>query len=124
MIFDHVDMRVRDIGTVKSFYDSFLRAFGFRGKTLDESTVVYLRIADRKINEALALIQESDHRPNALRLAFSAASTTDVDRIAAIASAAGARAFEAPALCPEIGENYYAAFFEDPDGNRLEIVCR
>jgi len=37
---------------------------------------------------------------------------------------AGAGNYEAPALCDEIAENYYASFFEDPDGNRLEVVCR
>jgi len=36
----------------------------------------------------------------------------------------GARAYEAPAACPEIADPYDASFFEDPDGNRLEIVCR
>ncbi|MBV8152555.1 MAG: VOC family protein [Candidatus Eremiobacteraeota bacterium] len=124
MIFDHVDVRVRQIGAVRAFYDRFLRAFGFRGKPQPDGNVVYVRVAERKVHEAVALIAESDHRPNHTRVAFSAASPAEVDRIAAIAAGAGARAFEAPAFCPEIGENYYAAFFEDPDGNRLEIVCR
>jgi catechol 2,3-dioxygenase-like lactoylglutathione lyase family enzyme len=66
----------------------------------------------------------AQHRPNLTRLAFCAPTREEVDRIAAIAAAAGARAYEAPALCDEIAENYYAAFFEDPDGNRLEVVCR
>ena len=124
MVFDHVDVRVRDIPTVRSFYDAFLRAFGFRGKAQPDGNVVYVRIAERKVREALALIPEADHVPNRTRLAFAAPSPQEVDRIAAIAVGAGAQAFEAPAFCPEIGDNYYAAFFEDPDGNRLEIVCR
>jgi catechol 2,3-dioxygenase-like lactoylglutathione lyase family enzyme len=123
-VFDHVDLRVADVARCRPFYDSFLRAFGFRGKTQPDGARVYYRLEDRAVREAIALIPQADHRPNATRLAFSAPTPTDVDRIAAIAQTAGARAFEPPAPCPEIADPYYAAFFEDPDGNRLEIVCR
>jgi hypothetical protein len=27
-------------------------------------------------------------------------------------------------LCAEYSPGYYAVFFEDPDGNKLEICCR
>jgi catechol 2,3-dioxygenase-like lactoylglutathione lyase family enzyme len=37
---------------------------------------------------------------------------------------ARARAYEPPAACPEYTETYYAAFFEDPDGNKVEVVNR
>ncbi len=124
MVFDHVDLRVADVARCRPFYDAFLRAFGFRGKALPDGTRVYYRLEDRVVREAIALIGESDHRPNATRLAFCAPTPADVDRIAAIAEDAGARAYEAPAPCPEIADPYYASFFEDPDGNRLEIVCR
>jgi len=31
---------------------------------------------------------------------------------------------EGPVPCPEYTEKYYAVFFKDPDGNRLEVVYR
>lgn len=124
MIFDHVDLRVTDVDRVRTFYDAFLRPFGFRGRPQEDGTLVYFRLENRRVREAIAIIGDELHRPNATRLAFSAASRDDVDRIAAIAVGAGARSYEAPALCDEIAENYYASFFEDPDGNRLEVVCR
>jgi catechol 2,3-dioxygenase-like lactoylglutathione lyase family enzyme len=124
MVFDHVDLRVADVARCRPFYDAFLRAYGFRGKTQPDGSHLYYRIADRAVREAFVLIPEAGHQPNATRLAFSAATPQDVDRIAAIAADAGARSFEPPAACPEIADPYYAAFFEDPDGNRLEIVCR
>ncbi len=124
MVFDHVDLRVSDVERCRPFYDTFLRAFGFRGRALDDGAHLYYRLEARAVREAIALIPDAGHRPNATRLAFSAASPTDVDRLAAIAQRAGARAYEPPAPCPEIADPYYAAFFEDPDGNRLEIVCR
>jgi catechol 2,3-dioxygenase-like lactoylglutathione lyase family enzyme len=124
MVFDHVDLRVADVERCRPFYDAFLRAFGFRGKAQPDGARLYYRLEARVVREAIALIPDAGHRPNATRLALRAASTSDVDRLAAIAQSAGARAFEPPAACPEIGDPYYAAFFEDPDGNRLEIVCR
>jgi catechol 2,3-dioxygenase-like lactoylglutathione lyase family enzyme len=124
MVFDHVDLRVADVPRCRPFYDAFLRAFGFRGQAQPDGSRLYYRLQDRAVREAFVLIPEAGHRPNATRLAFAAATPVDVDRIAAIARDAGARSFESPAPCPEIADPYYAAFFEDPDGNRLEIVCR
>ncbi|MGH7706344.1 MAG: VOC family protein [Vulcanimicrobiaceae bacterium] len=121
---DHLDLRVRDPAAARSFYDPLLRAFSMRGRVQADGTVVYVRIIDHHILEAVALIADPAHCPNASRVAFAAELPSDVDRVAAVAQAAGARDFEPPALCPEIGPNYYTAFFADPDGNRLEIVAR
>ena len=124
MIFDHIDLRVSSVARVRPFYDAFLRGFGFRGRPQDDGTMLYFRLEERHVREAIAVIPEAGHRPNGTRLAFGAPTRDDVDRIAAIAAAAGALSYEPPELCTEIAANYYAAFFEDPDGNRLEVVCR
>jgi catechol 2,3-dioxygenase-like lactoylglutathione lyase family enzyme len=124
MVIDHIDLRVADVAAARPFYTTFLKAFGFRGQLQSNGDVVYYRFAERRVQEVLALIQATDHIANEIRLAFRANSPQDVDRIAAIAHAAGAQAFEAPQWCPEIAASYYAAFFEDPSGNRLEVVCR
>jgi catechol 2,3-dioxygenase-like lactoylglutathione lyase family enzyme len=124
MVIDHIDLRVADVAAARSFYDAFLRAFGFRAKPQSNGDIVYYRLSERRVQEAFALIEAPGHVANGVRVAFRAAAPEDVDRIAAIALKAGARAFEAPASCPEIAEGYYAAFFDDPSGNRLEVVCR
>jgi predicted lactoylglutathione lyase len=124
VIFDHVDLRVNDVGHVRPFYDAFLRGLGFRGRPQDDGTMLYFRLENRVVREAIAVIPDAAHQPNKTRLAFSAPTRDDVDRLAAIAQHAGARAFEPPELCDDIAPDYYAAFFEDPDGNRLEVVCR
>ena len=123
-VFDHVDLRVADVARCRPFYDALLREYGFRGKTQPDGAQLYYRLEDRQVREVIVVSPESDHRPNATRLAFAAATRADVDRIAAVARDAGAQAFEAPHACAEYTPSYYAAFFEDPDGNRLEIVCR
>ena len=47
-----------------------------------------------------------------------------MDRVGAVARVVGALAMEGPAACPEISASYYATFFEDPSGNRLEVYHR
>ena len=124
MVIDHIDLRVADVAAARPFYDPFLKAFGFRGQRQANGDIIYYRFAERRVQEAIALIEAADHVANEIRLAFHAGNLEDVDRIATIALAAGARAFEPPQWCPEIAERYYAAFFEDPSGNRLEVVHR
>ena len=124
MVFDHVDVRVVEIAVARKFYDAFLKAFVFRSRKQTNGDVVYYRFADRRIQEVFALIEAAGRVANEVRLAFHASTPGEVDRISMIARNAGARQFEAPQWCPEIAKNYYAAFFEDPSGNRLEVVCR
>lgn len=124
MIFDHVDLRVRDVARARPLYDALLRGLGFRARPQDDGTMLYFRLENRTVREAIAMIGDPQHVANKTRLAFGAATKEDVDRLAAIARDAGAQSYEAPALCDEIAPDYYAAFFEDADGNRLEIVCR
>ena len=124
MVFDHIDVRVVDVAAARPFYDAFLKTFGFRSQRQASGDVVYYRFAERRVQEAFALIEAAGHIAYEVRLAFHASSPEEVDRIAAVARDAGARRFEAPQWCPEIAERYYAAFFEDPSGNRLEVVCR
>lgn len=124
MVLDHVDLRVADVTAARPFYDAFLKAFGFRRQRPSNGVIIYYRVAERRVQEAIALIEEASHTANEIRLAFHANSPEEVDRIAAIANGVGARAFEAPQWCPEIAERYYASFFEDPSGNRLEVVYR
>ena len=124
MVLDHIDLRVAEVAAARPFYDAFLKAFGFRSQRQSNGDVVYYRFAERRVQEAFALIEAAGHVANEIRLAFHASSPEDVDRIAAIAYQAGACAFEAPQWCPEIAKTYYAAFFEDPSGNRLEVVSR
>jgi predicted lactoylglutathione lyase len=58
-----------------------------------------------------------------MRLAFGVSTRAQVDVAARAAHDAGARAMEGPSLNPEYGDDYYAAFFEDADGNKYEIAA-
>ena len=71
-----------------------------------------------------ALTEDPGHTPNKNRIAFWAQTTGDVERVAAVARDAGARMTSGPQHYPEYGPGYYAVYFEDPSGNRLEVVHR
>ena len=57
-------------------------------------------------------------------LAFAAESRSAVQAFHAAALAAGGRDNGPPGLRPDYGEHYYAAFVVDPEGHRLEAVCK
>jgi predicted lactoylglutathione lyase len=122
MILDHIDLRVPNLSAVRPFYATLLPALGF---TRDASNEIWFQLAaeDRSRQQEFFGITESPrHIPNETRIAFWAESTAEVDRLAEIVRRAGARNIEGPGY--DEGPGYYAVFFEDPCGNRLEICHR
>ncbi len=124
MLYDHVDLRVSDLLKVRTLYDSLLPAMGFTRLAEDADSICYYDPGDSRAAPFLGLVVDPEHRPNGTRVAFRAADRAGVDRLAELAKAAGARAFEPAHLCGEYTPSYYATFFEDADGNKLEICYR
>ncbi|HEV3092805.1 MAG TPA: VOC family protein [Candidatus Cybelea sp.] len=124
MLFDHVDLRTSDLAAVRPLYDALLPAMGFTRIAQDEESVCYYRPGEDRSIPFFGLVLDPDHRANGSRLALRASDRPDVDRLAAVAAAAGAGAFEPPHVCQEYTPFYYATFFEDADGNKLEICYR
>jgi catechol 2,3-dioxygenase-like lactoylglutathione lyase family enzyme len=119
--FDHVDLRVRSLAEARSFYETLLPALGFTRDVGIEGWLQYEAEGLDGATEFVGVTESPQHVPNECRIAFWAESMREVDRLAAIAVQAGARHVEGP-LYEEA--DYYAVFFEDPSGNRLEICCR
>lgn len=123
LILSHVDLRVRDIGSAAAFYDAFLSVLG-AVKASGERITTW-QIPPREAgpdwvpDEWFGIVEDRTHVPNATRIAFAAPSRGVVDAIATILPAIGARAIEMPQTR---GSRAYACFFEDPDGNRLEVA--
>jgi catechol 2,3-dioxygenase-like lactoylglutathione lyase family enzyme len=78
------------------------------------------------INSPRAVLQpEAVHRrrPGSLHhLAFKAESCEEVDQLFIKIKGIGADIIDPPQYYPQHGENYYALFFKDLDGIKLEIV--
>jgi predicted lactoylglutathione lyase len=76
---------------------------------------------DGVVTEFFGVTESPGHVPNENRIAFWAASRAEVDQIAEVVSRAGGRNIEGPM---DYDPGYYAVFFEDPCGNRLEVCHR
>jgi predicted enzyme related to lactoylglutathione lyase len=118
--FDHIDLRVPRLQDVAVFYEALLPALGFTHR-VDVEGWLQFEAADGLITEFFGIAESTDHVPNENRIAFWAETQAEVDRIAQVAAKAGARHMEGPM---DYEPGYYAAFFEDPTGNRLEVCHR
>jgi len=123
-LFDHIDLRVRDLAEADKFYGAILPALGFPTRFVGEDYISYDAVRDHPKPECISLTEDRDHVANKTRIAFWRDSREAVDAFGAILKSAGARNIEGPELCTEYSPGYYAVFFEDPCGNRLEVCCR
>ena len=122
--FDHIDLRVKDMAGARRFYGQILPQLGFTRDRSDDDWGTFYAVGKDKTTEFFAFTQDPDHQPNGTRIAFWADTREEVDRVAQIVREAGGRKPEGPELCREYSPGYYAFFFEDPEGNKLEICCR
>jgi catechol 2,3-dioxygenase-like lactoylglutathione lyase family enzyme len=120
--FDHIDLRVRRLSEVRPFYERLLPALGFTREVGIEGWLTYEAEAPGGASEFFGVTESAEHVSNESRIAFWAESTEEVNRLALIAVEAGAQNVEGPMVYDD--EKYYAVFFEDPSGNRLEICYR
>jgi predicted enzyme related to lactoylglutathione lyase len=119
--FDHIDLRVRSLSEARPFYEALLPALGFTRDASIEGWLTYEASGTDGAQEFFGVTESPRHIANECRVAFWANSISEVDRLAEIVVNAGARNVEGPAY---EDAHYYAVFFEDPSGNRLEICYR
>jgi len=122
--FGHIDLRVTSIATALPFYSVLLPTLGFDRTFHGEEWKVFAAEGELPIVAYFAITEDAAHQPNKNRIAFWASSREDVDRIATVMREAGAKITSGPKLFPEYSGSYYALYFEDPCGNRLEVVHR
>lgn len=122
---DHVDLTVRDLARSTAFYDKLLPALGMRRVAHDE----YVAWGNGHMNVGLRAAA-TEHRDTPFtraraglhHLALRARSRSDVDRLHAFLVREGITVLDPPAEYPQYGPGYYAVFFTDPDGLKLEVV--
>ena len=122
-LFDHIDLRVKNRAAAQRFYAQVLPAIGFRVDKSGERWGLFEAEGGNAV-EFFCFEEEADFQPNANRIAFWAPSREAVDRVGEVVRKAGAKNIEGPELCVEYSPGYYAVFFEDPDGNKLEVCHR
>jgi glyoxylase I family protein len=122
---DHVYVAVADFARAVAFYDPVMRLLGFKKGTTPIAGTPHAHYFNRVTQYTIRPARAGDHdpyRPGLHHLCFRVATRADVDRAAAGLHALGVDA-TASATYPEYAPDYYATFFTDPDGIRLEIVA-
>jgi catechol 2,3-dioxygenase-like lactoylglutathione lyase family enzyme len=119
---DHLAIRVGDFDASRRFYDRLLSFLGFVREWEFGRTVGW--------NNGVTMwwITEADpdagtHRTGDIgyhHYAFELASKAEVDELGDFLQRESVTVVDPPAAYPSYGEGYYAVFFLDPDGLKLE----
>ncbi len=116
---DHVSIAVRDLAASSRFYDAVLKPFGMTRLETRAATIGF----GKSYPEFWLNLREDMTPPDdGAHVCLRARSINIVDAFHAAALAADGASDGAPALRPQHGKGYYAAFIRDPDGNRIEAV--
>ena len=123
---DHIYITVRDLERSQRFYDAVMRVLGYRKAGSTIAGEPHVHYFNRQFGFSLrpAHARTPDHDPYGPGLhhfCFRVVDERAVDRAASALRAAGVSASE-PRYYPEYAPDYYATFFEAPDGLRLEIT--
>jgi catechol 2,3-dioxygenase-like lactoylglutathione lyase family enzyme len=124
---DHVYVTVSDFAASTRFYDQLMAALGFRkgDKSIggDPHAHYFNPVMQYSIRPARSAGPHDPYAPGLHHLCFQVEDRAAVDEAHRQLTALGVAA-TAPRRYPEYNPDYYATFFEDPDGIRLEIVAR
>ena len=128
----HLDLTVRDPRASRDFYAAVLGFMGYRevadhdrGFDYDLATPDgFASIGIMKAEGPNADRPHDRYSPGLHHVAWNAESREDVDRLYALLLKIGAVILDPPADYPRYGPGYYAVFFADPDGLKLEYVYK
>ena len=116
-MFDHIQIKVKDLKSSKRFYTAALAPLGLAVQYEDKAVV------GLGPKGAPALWLSEGESRSSVHVAFAAKDRAAVKAFHDAALPAGGKDNGKPGLRPNYHANYYAAFVKDPDGNNIEAVC-
>ena len=119
-MFDHIQIKVKDLATSRPFYEAVLATLGYKNVFEIEGFVVGFGTSP---HDMLEISQSSLDMPlsASVHIAFSASSEQAVKDFYHTALSLGAMGNGVPGL-RDYEPGYFAAFVIDPDGHNLEAV--
>jgi glyoxylase I family protein len=121
---DHLRLTVRDVAASHRLYDPLMCCLGFEPVSREDGGFAWGK--DRQWLILTPASRSGVHdaaMPGLHHVAFPAATRAVVERAHEIAVAAGAEILDSPQEF-DYEPGYYATFFRDPDGFKLEVVHR
>jgi glyoxylase I family protein len=113
----HIDLTVTDKERSRAFYDAVLGFMGYRRAGEPFHSIGILEAC----GDGAARVHDR-YSPGLHHLAWAADSREDVDALHGLLRSIDATVLDPPADYPQYGRVYYAVFFADPDGLKLEFV--
>lgn len=128
----HLDLVCRDVDRSLEFYAAVFGPLGLTEPVVADGErgepIHYLRFPEPG-SGSLGLRQAQELQPFELyapgfhHVSFAVESHADVDGVHEHALAAGSEVLHAPKRWPQYHPEYYATFFLDPDGFRIEVAA-
>lgn len=120
-LFNHVQIKVKDLGRSRKFYDHAMAALGYK---------VVLEINDvvigygTSVHDMFEIRQFDENSPlsGCVHLAFNASCKEAINAFYHSALANDGKCNGEPGFRPQYEDGYYAAFVIDPDGHNIEAV--
>jgi glyoxylase I family protein len=128
----HVDLVCRDLERSLAFYAAVFGPLGLEPPVLVEGErgeqIHYLRFPAAGSGSIGLRQAQSDqefelYAPGFHHLSLAVQTKADVDSVHVSVARTGGEVLHAPRLWPQYHADYYATFFEDPDGFRLEVAA-
>jgi len=126
----HIDLSVRDPKAERAFWEAVLGFMGYRLSTeydhggydfdCGERGKDFVSVGVRPSSGDNADRPHDRYSPGMHHLAWNAAGREDVDALYALLQRIGAHVRDAPAHYPQYSEGYYAVFFSNASGLKLE----
>ena len=122
---DHIYISVSDLARAEAFYDRVMPVLGFRKGSFALHGEAHVQYYNRHfgyvLRPARSALAHDPYAPGLHHLCFRVETIADVVAAASALQALGVEATEA-AHHPGYASDYWATFFRDPDGVRLEVT--
>ena len=122
----HINIGINDYARQYAFYAGLMEILGHKQRFADGNNWAGWQPAEGG-RPLLLIARPFDGRPaapgNGQMVAFQAASRKMVDAAYTHALAQGGSDEGAPGIRAQYHPNYYGAYFRDPEGNKLCVVC-
>jgi lactoylglutathione lyase len=126
-VFSHIFIGVADFDRALAFYNPLMAALGIEARFCERSRPWAGWQSEPGPRPLFLIGKPFDAMPhvpgNGQMVAFLARSRAVADDAFAVALANGGTSEGPPGLRPEYHENYYGAYFRDPEGNKLCVAC-
>lgn len=122
----HVILSVNDLGRARSFYSALMPRLGYPEVSDFGATIGFVGTGGsfwiKQADARFAGDRFSKDRVGLCEVAFRAENRAQVDALARDVAGFGGTVLDPPREYPEYVPGYYAVFFADPDGIKLELV--